>query len=143
MRSLFLRLVMVTAVLAAGPASAQIDSPGKGSPVRAAILDALRLTVEGEVGKPVEFVVTEIRVLGEWAFVITQPQRPGAKPVEYVYTRYQQSVDDGTFDGQAIALLRDTPKGWLVYEYSLGATDVPWIDWGKHYPVPPEVFPGN
>ena len=33
--------------------------------------------VEAEVGKPVEFVVNEMRVLGEWAFVIATPQRPG------------------------------------------------------------------
>lgn len=142
MRSV-LRLIVLIAALAAVPARAEVESPGKGSPVRTAILDALRLMVEGEVGKPVEFVVTDLRVLGEWAFVVIEPQRPGGKPIEYIYSRYQSWVDNGAFDGQAIALLRETPKGWLVYEYSLGATDVVWSEWGKRYPVPPEVFPGN
>ena len=139
---LLVRLLFIVGLFAAPSAAfAQTETPPKGSPVRAAILDALRGMVEGEVGKPVEFVVSDMRVLGEWAFVITIPQRPGGGDIEYVYTRYQSQVDEGAFDGQAIALLRETPTGWLVYEYSLGATDVVWADWGSRYPVPPEVFP--
>ena len=65
-------------------AFAQTDTPPKGSPVRAAILDALRGMVEGEVGKPVELVVSDMRVLGEWAFVITIPQRPGGGVLPFV-----------------------------------------------------------
>ena len=143
MRNLFRLLFVAGCLLAPSHAQAQAETPAKGSPVRAAILDALRGMVEGEVGKPVEFVVSDMRVLGEWAFVITIPQRPGGGEIEYVYSRYQSWIDAGAFDGQAIALLRETPSGWLVYEYSLGATDVIWADWGEHYPVPPEVFPGN
>jgi hypothetical protein len=130
-------------VLAPAVALAQAETPPKGSALRAAILDGLRPMVEAEVGKPVEFVVNEMRVLGEWAFVIATPQRPGGGPIPYAYTRYQAAVDAGAFDGQATALLRETPSGWLVYEYSLGATDVVWLAWGERYPVPSEVFPGN
>jgi hypothetical protein len=126
-----------------GQAAAQAETPPKGSPLRSTILDGLRPMVEAEVGKPVEFVVTTMRVLGEWAFVIVQPQRPGGGKIEYTYTRYQEAVDSGAFDNQVIALLRETPSGWLVYGYSLGATDVPWVEWKDWYPVPPEVFPDN
>jgi hypothetical protein len=128
---------------AVSPALAQVTTPPRGSPLRAAILDGLRPMVEAEVGKPVEFVVRQMRVVGEWAFVLVTPQRPGGGPIPYVYTRYQAAVDEGAFDDQVAALLRETPSGWLVYEYNLGATDVPWVDWGGFYPVPPEVFPGN
>jgi hypothetical protein len=128
--------------LAIAPAVAEIQIPGKGSPLRAAILDTVRPIVEAEVGKPVEFVVTTIRVLGEWAFVIAEPQRKGGGRIEYAYTRYQDAVDAGAFDNQVIALLRQTPGGWLVYGYSLGATDVPWEEWRQAYPVPPELFQG-
>lgn len=142
--ALILRILVVVGLLAAPAAAlAQAETPARGSPLRAAILDALRPMVEAEVGQPVEFVVSDMRVVGEWAFVITVPQRPGGGAIAYVYTRYQTAVDAGAFDGQAIALLRQTPSGWLVYEFSLGATDVPWVDWGGRYPVPPEVFPGN
>ena len=142
--ALILRILVVSGLLAAPAAAfAQAETPARGSPLSAAVLDALRPMVEAEVGKPVEFVVGDMRVVGEWAFVIASPQRPGGGAVEYLYTRYQDAVDAGAFDGQAIALLRQTPSGWLVYEYSLGATDVVWADWGGRYPLPPEVFPGN
>lgn len=137
-------LALMSGLLAvAQPAFAQVTTPPRGSPLRATILDGVRPMVEAEVGAPVEFVVNQMRVLGEWAFVQLTPQRPGGGPIAYVYTRYQAAVDGGFFDNQVTALLRDTPAGWLVYEYNLGATDVVWVDWGQFYPVPPEVFPGN
>ena len=134
---------MALGFLAAATAGslAQVASPPKGSPLRAALLDALRPMVEAEVGKPVEFVVDNMRVLGEWAFVVVTPQRPGGGDIEYAYTQYQTQWEDGAFDDQAIALLRDTPRGWLVYGYTLGATDASYIGWKDRFPVPPEVFP--
>ena len=124
-------------------AEAQVTTPAQGSPLRAAILDAVRPRVEAEVGKPVEFVVRQLRVLGEWAFADLTPQRPGGGAIEYVYSRYQRARDAGAFDNQVVALLRNTPRGWLVYEYSLGATDVAWYGWWRAYPVPEQVFPAH
>lgn len=127
----------------AAPAAATVMTPPPGSVLRKEILDAVRGMVQSEVGQPVEFVVSTMRVLGEWAFVEVTPQRPGGGPIFYVYTRYQAAVDAGAFDDTAVALLRQTPAGWLVYEYSLGATDVVWFDWMGRYPAPDEVFPLN
>jgi hypothetical protein len=144
MTRLAIALAVALGLVGAGSSAlAQVTTPPRGSPLRAAILDGLRPMVEAEVGKPVEFVVGQMRVVGEWAFVLVTPQRPGGEPIPYLYTRYQAAVDAGAFDDQVAALLRETPSGWLVYEYNLGATDVPWVDWGGFYPVPPEVFPGN
>ena len=134
--------VAATIVLVNAPAAlAQATTPPKGSALRSAILDALRPMVEAEVGRPVEFVITDLNVLGEWAFVRATPQRKGGGEIAYAYTRYQEAYDAGAFDAQVTALLRDTPAGWLVYEYNLGATDVIWDDWDERHPVPPEVFP--
>jgi hypothetical protein len=140
--------VIVTVVVVASAAlideaAAQVMAPARGSPLRAAILDGVRPMVEAEVGAPVEFVVNDMRVLGEWAFVDLAPQRPGGGAIEYVYTRYQAAVDAGAFDNNVVALLRFTPSGWLVYQYALGATDVAWYGWWDYYPVPHEVFPGQ
>jgi hypothetical protein len=129
------------ALLLASAAMAQVATPPPGSPLRATILDAVRPMVEAEVGKPVEFVVTAVRVLGEWAFVDLRPQRPGGAPIEFVYSRYRAAVDAGAFDNAVVALLRNTPRGWLVYQYALGATDVAWYGWWMRYPVPEQVFP--
>ena len=131
----------VLAPLSGPQALAQVETPAPGTPLRKAILDALRPMVAAEVGAPVEFGSVNMRVLGEWAFVIAVPQRPGGGPIEYIYSRYQSAVDQDMFGGATAALLRETPKGWLVYEYDLGATDVVWLDWGNYYPVPSEVFP--
>lgn len=143
MRS-FLGLV-VLCLMVAGPKLAVADAftPPRGSPLRTAVLDGVRPMVEAEVGKPVEFVVHYMGVAGEWAFVLLSPQRPGGGGIPYINTRYATAVAEGFFDNQVSALLRDTPAGWLVYEYNLGATDVPWVDWGDYYPVPWEVFPGS
>lgn len=121
-------------------ATAQAFTPARGTALREAVLDAVRPMVESEVGRPVEFVVDQFNMLGEWAFVRLTPQRPGGGAIAYVYTRYQQAVDDGAFSGQVTALVRETPSGWLVYAYDLGATDAVWFDWQGAFPVPPEVF---
>ncbi len=118
-----------------------VTTPPPGSPLRAAILDALRSAVIAEVGAPVEFVVGTLRVVGEWAFVEARPQRPGGGEIFYIYTRYQGAVDAGAFDDGATALLRQTPAGWLVYEYNLGATDVVWLEWIDRNLAPLEVYP--
>jgi hypothetical protein len=118
-----------------------VTIPPQGSPERTAILNGLRPMVIAEVGAPVEFVVGTIRVVGEWAFVEARPQRPGGGEIFYVYTRYQAAVDAGAFDDTVTALLRQTPAGWLVYEYNLGATDVTWQPWVEWHPAPREVYP--
>ena len=121
--------------------SSVVSSPAQGSPERAAILNSLRPMVVAELGAPVEFVVGTIRVVGEWAFVEAKPQRPGGGPIFYIYTRYQSAWDSGAFDDSVTALLRQTPAGWLVYEYNLGATDVQWMEWVGRNLAPAEVYP--
>jgi hypothetical protein len=136
--------VLAVAIAASGiTADAQVETPPQGSPVRAAILNAIRGVAIAELGGPIEFVVLELRVLGEWAFATVRPQRPGGGAIFYVYTRYQAAWDAGALDAHADVLLRSTPAGWLVYEYEFGGTDVGWIDWIGRYPAPIEVFPGQ
>ena len=134
-------IVLVASVAGPRGANAEADTPPKGSALRATLLDTVRPVAEAEVGRPVEFVVTDLNVLGEWAFLRAVIQRPGGGEIPYAYTRYQEAHDAGAFDGQVVALLRLTPIGWLVYEYDLGATDVVWDDWDERYPAPHEVFP--
>lgn len=133
--------ILLVAMLTSFAAFAQVETPAPGTALRKAVLDGLRPMVVAEVGGPVEFGSVDMRVLGEWAFVTAVPQRPGGGQIAYLFTRYQAEWESGMFGGAVAALLRQTPSGWLVYEYDLGATDVVWLDWGKFYPVPPEVFP--
>ena len=137
-RPLMTCLILLAAVQAA---AAQAITPEAGTPLRKAVLDGLRPMIEAEVGAPVEFVVVKMRVLDGWAFVMVVPQRPGGGAIDYSVTRYSEVAKTDAFDEQAIALLRVSPSGWLVYQYVLGATDVPWLEWKLYYPVPRDVFP--
>ncbi|MCP4381009.1 MAG: hypothetical protein GY798_06255 [Hyphomicrobiales bacterium] len=143
--TLIVRTGLTVALLlaVAMPGLAQVTMPPRGSPLRSAILEGVRPMVVAETGAPVEFVVHEMRVVDDWAFVLLSPQRPGGAAIDYRYTRYGVAVAEGFFDNQVSALLRRAPNGWLVFEYNLGATDVPWVAWGDYHPVPMQVFPGN
>lgn len=145
-RSALLRLataIGLAVLVGSNGALAQVTTPAQGSAQRTAILNAVRGQAEAELGAPVEFVVDQMRVLGEWAFVQLHPQRLGGGTIFYTYTRYQADQDFGALDENVVALLRETPAGWLVYEYDFGSTDVPWYPWMDRYPVPSEVFPGG
>lgn len=136
-------LAMLAAMMLLSPVEprAQAVTPPAGSPERAAILDSLRLRAESELGQPVEFVIGQMRLLGEWAYVAAKPQRKGGGPIPWAYTRYQVHWEGGGFEEGLEALLRNTPQGWLVYEFALGGTDPAFVSWTGLYPAPPEVFP--
>jgi len=70
---LFLLMVLIS-----GPAMAQgWTEPARGTPTRAALMDALRPHALWLLGSPVEFVVYDLRVSGNLAFASVYPQRPG------------------------------------------------------------------
>lgn len=120
---------------------AKVETPPPSSLVREAILDTVRSITAAELGAPIEFDVQDFRVLDGWAFVRARPQRPGGIEVSYAYTRYERAWETGAFDDRAVALLHETPSGWLVYAYCFGAADIAWLFWSDIYGAPPELFP--
>jgi len=115
-----LLFALLAFLIAASPVAAQTyASPPPGSPERKAILDALRPKIEARLGKPVEFVVEEIRVGGGWAFVRVMPQRPGGGEI-----RNPNEDMDGV---HTEAFLRREGGRWVVKEYGIGSTDVWWL----------------
>ena len=110
--------VALLALAAAAPAAAE----------RKAVLDALRPAVERKLGPNVEFVVQVIRVEDGWAFVMTDPQRKGAKPIDG-WKIFGEDFDN--MDGlRTEAVLRKTNGRWKVVDYGIGATDVWYCDVG-------------
>ncbi len=102
--------------------------PPPGSPSRKAILDALRPAVEKQLGPSIEFKVTLIRVRGEWAFVIADPQRKGGKPIDG-WRIFGEHF--GNMDGLRVeAVLRRQRGRWAVVDHGMGATDVWYCDVG-------------
>ena len=102
------------------------EEPARGTPTRAALMDAIRPTAEYLLGAPVEFVVYELRRSADMAFAMLNAQRPGGVPIDYATT---PAVIRGEMDVQqdvtgAQVFYRLTGSGWIVEEFSFGATDV-------------------
>ena len=88
---------------------------------RRAILDALRPSVEAQIGPNVEFVVRDFRVIGDWAFVLADPQRRGGGRIDgHLYFPQFDQMGGLT----VTALLRFRHGRWHVIEKDIGATDV-------------------
>ena len=118
-------------VLAATPATAQIRGGGTavpaGSPVRAAILDAVRPPIERRLGGPVQFVVRTMRVHNGWGLVIADPQRPGGRQIDA--RRYFSADDLDGMDGLTVnAIVRLQGGRWRLVDHAIGPTDVWYCD---------------
>lgn len=123
---------------ASGTVTAAVHSPGRGDPDRKAILDAFRPAVEQELGKPVEFVVSELNVAGNLAFVAVNAQRPGGGRIDPNHTPFAARNGEealSMFDCcHAEAMLRKEQGQWRVVESGVGATDVWYAGWCDRVP---------
>jgi hypothetical protein len=138
-----LYLLAIVIVLVVGPliSSAQeVITPKPGSALRKAILNAVREPVQNELGMEVQFKVNELRTDGEWAFLNAVPLTKDYKRIDYVHTKYAKEVREGLFDDWLCALVRKQPdQSWTVIALSIGATDVPFVDWPRRFDVPRTV----
>ena len=111
------------------------DEPRRGTAERRALLDAIRPTIALKLNAPIEFVVLDMRVLGDWAFVQVRPQRPGGKRIDLRRTPLHADADfmDGV---RTEAILKRTNGKWYIVEYAIGATDVWYAGWCGRTPAP-------
>ena len=138
-----LALMLWTAACASAAAAPQVTSPARGSSLRAEILNALRPTIEGETGGPVQFVITAINVMGPWAYVDAKPQRPDGRPINWRATKYRRDYEADVFSGLVLALLLQKQDGsWIVVGTFIGPTDVAWYEWVDKYKLPEALFKG-
>ena len=118
-----MKLLLAALLLASG-----VIVPPPGSTLRKSVLDGLRPAVEKRLGPNVEFKVTLVRVQGDWAFVVADPQRKGGKPIDGKRT-FGEDFDN--MDGLRVdAVLRKQRGRWIVVDHSIGATDVWYCDVG-------------
>ena len=110
-------------------------TPRPGTPIRKAVLDALRLEVKRIHGLDVVFVVRHLNVKDGWAWVHTQPQSPDG------LHRYEDVA----------ALLQLQDDAWTVVEIPCREEENPDCLTGPEYVlhlqerfpnVPIEIFPG-
>lgn len=124
-------------------AQSTLQKPAAGSPLRKAILDALRPNIEKDVGQKVVFIVSALRVYQGWAYVACRPVKPDLKPIDFMKTKYKQALLDGVFDGDSTyALLKQSKGKWVVKTFVIGPTDVAWSNWMEEpYYAPKTLFP--
>jgi len=131
-------MLILTAFLEAAWAAPY--EPARGSAERAAILDALRPAVEGQLRPPVEFTVSRLRVEDGWAFAEVEPQRPGGRAIDAAALRLDTEIMDGL---TTWALLKKQRGGWTLVEWIIGPTDVAWSDWPAMHGTPRGIFPNS
>ena len=123
-------LVLIWAVMSASAAFAW-EEPKRGSAARAALMDALRPHAEWMLGKPVEFVVHDLRRAGNVAFAAVYAQRPGGGAIDVARTpgAARGQLDAEYMDGTSLqALYRLSGKTWVAVHWEIGATDVWYAD---------------
>ncbi|WP_372838580.1 hypothetical protein [Phaeovulum sp.] len=118
-------------VLAGGAAAQGWVTPERGTATRAQLMDAIRPHAEWMLGAPVEFVVNDLRLLGDRAFAMLEAQRPGGGKIDMFKT---PMIARGEFDPYIV----DTPHievlyvksgdTWVALHWAIGATDV-WYAW--------------
>ncbi|MGC9371231.1 MAG: hypothetical protein ACP5DX_16975 [Paracoccaceae bacterium] len=134
-------LIACLCLVATAADAADWTVPQRGSATRAALMDAIRPHAEWELGRPVEFVVRELRVAGDLGFAMLKAQRPGGVPIDMHDTPIARR---GGFDADIAeaselqVLYRKSGQTWVAVHWMIGATD-PWFTWTplcrEYYPV--------
>lgn len=133
-------LILAALLLALGTVVSPAAEPLVGSPERAALLDALRPTVEADLAAPIGFRISRIEIQGGWGYVSCIPTR-GAAPLDWATTKYADDFAKDMMSNMVLALLRLGDDGrWQVAEYALGPTDATWEEWIPKYELPRALF---
>lgn len=118
----------------------EVYTPQKGSAERKAIIDAVRPTIESELGQKVIFQVVELRVQKNWAFLYAIPRTPSDGKINYEKSRFWR--DAGVFEENVFALLKkNASEKWTLVAYAVSCTDVCYEDWAKKFKAPKAIFP--
>src|SRR5437763_10373182 len=110
-----------------------VEHPEKGSPERSALLDTLRPPIEKELRQKIVFVINQINVQGQWAFVDGRLRTSEGKVPSWKGTPYAKAASYGAQSDGISALLKRSGKGWHIVENAIGCTDVCYVDWWKKY----------
>ena len=141
--AVFIGAILCTATLPLA-AVAQGGAPrdiGPADPLRKVLLDALRPTVEADLGQPVQFIVRTLRTQGEWTFAVVVPRTKDGREIDYKKTRHAQRIREGAFDGGYVqALLRNQSGRWTVKDFAVGPTDVYYAGWPDTFGAPYRLF---
>lgn len=138
-----------------GPAVASAAEPGpetpeRGTDLRRSILDAVRPGAEDIYGAPVEFVVDDMRVAGDLAFVSLRAQRPGGQPIDIRTTpgfRANRLWPAPGTPEEVQAVLSRSGDRWTLTSLVTQPTEAWWLSdcatWGVLFPETCAAAPGT
>jgi hypothetical protein len=143
----FIALLLCCALslsLAPVPAGAW-STPAQGTQLRRDLMDAIRPHAEWMFGRPVVFIVDDLRVAGDVGFAMLTPVRPSGQPLNAFDLQPYIGPDQNPFgfgDESMQVLYQRSGQTWVAVHWAIGATDV-WYSWEPYcflwYPVIPEV----
>lgn len=124
------------AVIQAGPRAVRV-----GDPLRRTLLDTLRPSIEDELNQPVQFMVDQLKIQGDWAFYAGSVQRPDGRPIDFARAGFAEQIAEGMFDGPATyGLMHRVGGRWTVTVFVIGPTDVAYLGWPDAYGAPMSLF---
>lgn len=127
--------------IASSNAQPRSYSPRPGSAERRILLNLLRPEIARDLDAPIEFVVNEIRISGNYAFVSVNAQRPGGRRIDAAKTKWAGRLYPDIIDCcHAQAIYEKRAGKWRILESALGATDVWYLSYCGR--VPPDLFTG-
>jgi len=138
MRHLVLLLLSLIAMNA--PLAQSVRTPEPGSQERKALLDATRAPLEQRLRQPVLFIVDQLNVAGDWAFLRAHLQGAGGKPLDFAGTPFEEAARAGFLSRTYVALLQRQQGHWAIRAEAVGPTDVAWANWADNYGAPAALF---
>ena len=145
-------IILISALIAGQMAAAPVASPVTvvqagprsipvGDPLRRTLLNTLRPSIEDELDQPVQFMVDQLKIQGDWAFYAGSVQRPDGRPIDFARTGFAEQIAEGMFDGPATyGLMHRVGGRWTVTVFVIGPTDVAYIGWPDAYGAPMSLF---
>ena len=139
---------LATLIVACSPPAQKNDEAPAGqpgapaaeapNPEQDAMVAALAPRVQAEIGRPVSFTVTTMRVENDWGWLVAQPWTPDGAQIDWSQTRYAERAAQGVLDGggTTYALLKREGGQWRVVDFAVGPTDVAWADWAQRHGAP-------
>jgi len=144
MRALVIALALVACSPPAQEPTPMVSPAPEASPaaISAELGATLAPIVAAEIGQPVSFAPTEVRVYGDWAWLVAQPQTPEGAPIDWSHTPYAERAEAGVLDGggTTYALFRRENSAWRVIDHVIGPTDVAYMDWPQRHGAPPALM---
>lgn len=105
------------------------QEPARGTQTRRDLMDAVRPIAEWQLGAPVQFVVHELRQVGDLAFGTLGAQRPGGGRIDLFAApaNLRGEIYPDHMDGAVYTILfKKSGNMWGAVAWSLGATDAWW-----------------